>query len=273
MNSKIAKVWRDGPVKLGRYREFWQADVDIAGAKSLLADAELIGLAQQVFDKLGLDIKIEVNNRKLLNELMKYVGVPKTRWMDVILTLDKLEKLGLDAVKAELAEKGLSKDMISKLMELVTMKGTNDVVLNKLEKMVGSESIEEIRYIINSAKKFGAKDVVFSPSLARGLAFYTGTVFEAFMKKGKIKSSLAGGGRYDEAVGKFSGEQVPCVGISFGIDVIMDVAKLEGKIKTGKTETVPRSSKRGGLPLPLIAPQKRKTRTSAFCTMGRRFQR
>jgi histidyl-tRNA synthetase len=212
---QIASVWRDGPLKTGRYREFTQCDADIVGVDSLRADAECVALTQSVFDALGLKVKMRVNNRKFLDELLKKAGVAEEKWLSALLSIDKLEKIGKQGVEAEL--KG--KDINGKIIELI----------EKAKKPSG-----EIAELLDYCKELGVRDdfVVFDASLARGLNYYTGTVFECYLSDSKIKSSVCGGGRYDDLIAKFSGrkENIPAVGISFGVDVIGEA--VEAKRKT-----------------------------------------
>lgn len=234
---QIDRVWRDGPIKLGRYREFWQADADIVGAKSVLAEAELLALGKTVFEKLNLDVKIEVNNRKLLNSIIESCGVEKEKTNSVILSLDKIEKIGQNEVAKELESKGIGKKTIEKIMNLISVSGENEKIIEELEKKVGKcEGIGELKELLKAAKSFGV-EIKITPTLARGLSYYTGTIYEFYLKKSEIKSSVAAGGRYDKMIGLIAGknEEIPAVGISFGIDVISDAIKLSGKLKPRKS--------------------------------------
>lgn len=217
---QIGTVFRDGPIKLGRYREFWQCDVDIVGASSMAADAEIITLTSFAFEKLGLDVVIKYNDRKLLDSLLEKAGVEKEKTEAVILSLDKLDKIGEDGVKKELEEKGIGEDVTEKIFENINNK---DIQKN-----------EELKQLEEYIKKFNVKNAEFSPSLARGLSYYTGTVFEVFLTKGEIKSALAAGGRYDNMIGSLVNDSrsYPAVGISFGLDIIMDALKNKKKRKT-----------------------------------------
>jgi len=234
---QIDRVWRDGPIKLGRYREFYQADVDVVGIKSVGIEAEILALTKFVFDKLNFDVVIEVNNRKLLNKLIEFSGVKNDRADDVILSLDKLKKMGEGEVVKELQAKGIDRKTIDKLMKLISISGENGEILNELEKNLGKcEGIDELKELLKLAKEFGV-EIEITPTLARGLSYYTGTVYEVYLKKSQIKSSIAAGGRFDKMVGLLleRNEEFPAVGISFGIDVIADAIKLEGKIKSRKS--------------------------------------
>ncbi len=229
---QIGPVFRDGPIKLGRYRQFTQCDVDVVGISAMTAEAEIIMLSQEVFEKLELDAVIKVNNRKVLNAIVEAADI-KTSPEDVILTLDKLEKVGAKAIEEELKSKKVSAASIKKLMELTSIKGTNlekmEILEAELVSDEGKKGMAEIRELFSYLDD--ADNVEFDVSLARGLAYYTGTVFEAFLKKSEIKSAIAAGGRYDEMIGKFlnKGKDFPAVGISFGLDVIADALQLMKK--------------------------------------------
>ena len=237
---QIAKVYRDGPVEKNRYREFYQCDADIIGSKELLCEAEILGLINDVFKKLDLKIKIKINSRKLLNEIMNYAGIDEKKQSETMMSLDKLEKVGLEAVKKELKERKLSENEIKKLLELVSFNGKNEEKLNFLKKKIGeTQGLKEIELILDYAKKMNLNNLEFDLMLARGLAYYTGTVFEAVLSEGTVKASVAGGGRYDELIGKLAGldKEVPAVGISFGLNRIIDALK-EKKKKLRKSNSM-----------------------------------
>jgi histidyl-tRNA synthetase len=226
---QIGTVFRDGPIKAGRYREFYQCDIDVVGVKSVLADAEALAVVKDVFNKLKLDVVIEVNDRKLLTEIIKYSGIEENQATQVIISIDKLKKIGINGVKAELLEKQIPKDKIEKLMNLLTEieKGTNTEKLKSLKNILGeTEGLKEIEELLGYLKDFSV-DVEFSPSLARGLGYYTGPIFEVFLKDQTImSSSIAGGGRWDKMIGKYIGNEkmnYPATGLSFGIEPIMDI--------------------------------------------------
>jgi histidyl-tRNA synthetase len=221
---QIASVWRDGPIKLGRYREFRQADVDTVGVEGMLAEAEIIALACDAFKELGLNACIKVNNRKLLWGLMENeVGLKKEKVLDAIISVDKLDKIGENGVLQELEQKGLDGKSAKKLLDSLKLD------LRALEKKnlgkEGARGLEELKELLELLEEYGVeKQVVFTPSLARGLNYYTGTIFEAFLREWGITSAIAAGGRYDDLIGKFMGakEKIPAVGISFGLDVLCD---------------------------------------------------
>ncbi|PIN79643.1 histidine--tRNA ligase [Candidatus Woesearchaeota archaeon CG10_big_fil_rev_8_21_14_0_10_34_8] len=236
---QIGPVFRDGPIKLGRYREFWQCDIDVVGTKNMLADAEIVQMTLNCFKEVGLDVIVEVNNRKILDGIMEVLGIPKNKWVDVILTVDKLKKIPLDNLKKELSEKGVDKKTSDKLLKIIQTSGANKDKIKKLRKIltteIGIQGLDEIEECLTYVNN---KNAVFEISLCRGLAYYTGTVFEAFMKDGSFSSSLAGGGRYDNMIGDFLGSgEYPAVGISFGLEPIIEVMKLKKKIDDKKTVT------------------------------------
>lgn len=218
--SEIGRVYRDGPIKLGRYREFIQCDADIVGASSLLADAECLFLADAVFAALDISVDIHVNDRRILDAICAKAGVEKLA-ADVIISIDKLAKIGENGVRRELAEKGVAEAQMDVLFSLLVLQGTNDGKLAFLEKELGADVVAPMRELLAYVGDFAH----FMPSLARGLAYYTGTVFEAFAHESNIKSSLMGGGRYDNLIGVLGGEQHPAVGVSFGIEPICEVVK------------------------------------------------
>ncbi|GIM30286.1 histidine--tRNA ligase 1 [Clostridium polyendosporum] len=230
---EIGKVFRNGPVKTGRSREFIQCDVDMVGVKSMLAETELMIMASDIYKTLGLDVYISFNNRKLLSGIIKTIGVREELEGSVILSLDKLEKIGKDGVRNELIEKGLMDEDIEKLFSLLTMNESDlleKLRSNPLNELIeqGIKELDELLYYVES---LGIKDICrFTPCLARGLEIYTGTVFEIFLSDGSISSSLSGGGRYDKIIGAFlnNGNEYPAVGITFGLDVIYSALEAKG---------------------------------------------
>jgi histidyl-tRNA synthetase len=237
---ETGKVFRDGPIKLGRLREFWQCDVDIIGSKNMISDSEILSISKDVFEDLGIKTEIKVNNRKILNGIMTFAEI-KNRKEEAILSIDKIEKIGEKEVKKELEEKGFTKEKIEKLFEIITLKEKNEKIIEILKEKIndeeGKEGIKEIEELFSYLKIFGV-NAKFDLSLARGLAYYTGTIFEIFAKKGEFRSALAGGGRYDRMIGKFleTEKEYPAVGISFGIEPITEIIK-KIKEKTKKTVT------------------------------------
>ncbi|MBW2979155.1 histidine--tRNA ligase [Candidatus Woesearchaeota archaeon] len=230
---QIGRVFRDGPIKLGRYREFWQCDADIVGCKDLIADVEILQMALDAFNALDLDVIIKLNSRKLLDEIFSYTKVPQEKRIDAILSIDKLEKFGWDYVEKELTELGLKEETIKTLKDIFSIKGENKEIIENLKKILGSdlEGLKEVEEILSYFED--EKRILFTPSLARGLAYYTGPIYEVFLQKSEITSAVAAGGRYDEMIGRFASanakREIPATGIAFGLDVIMDAMKEKRK--------------------------------------------
>ena len=224
---QIGKVFRDGPIKLGRYREFYQCDVDVVGVVNPSVEAELLNLINKAFTNIGLEIEIKINNRKILNAILENAGVPTEKQTSAIISIDKLDKIGEEGVKAELLEKGITDGMANTALSTLSISGNNLDKIAKLKERIGeNEGLVEVETAITIA---GDENVIFTPSLARGLAYYTGNVFEVFLKDtSKLNSSLCAGGRFDEMIGGFIGtdEKYPAVGVSFGLDTIFDALKL-----------------------------------------------
>ena len=247
---QIGAVYRDGPIKLGRTREFVQCDVDIVGSSSPLADAELLILTSRIFDRLNLRVEIKLNSRKILNSIMEMLDIPEKDKIEFVLSLDKLEKIGAKGVREELKKKGIKEyDEITPLLSAAKIKSLDklkDYVIKlfekkkkKFENTEFEKGFNEIREILNYSKSLGIKNIEFNGALARGLAYYTGPVFEVFLKNSEIKSSVAGGGRYDEMIGKFLEEKnyYPATGISFGLEPIIKAMKLnKNEVKKTVTE-------------------------------------
>jgi histidyl-tRNA synthetase len=232
---EIGKVFRDGPIKTGRMREFWQCDIDTLGASSMLADAEILAVADTVFKKLDLPFVIKLSNRKFLEGALDFSGVKKEKRFDVIIAIDKLEKLGENEVVKEMGSKGIPDDIIAKIMSIINIKGSNNYLLDRMNSLIksgiGAEGLNEIEQILTYCNSFGIETVEFCPSLARGLAYYTGPVYEVFLKGSSIKSAAAGGGRYDNMIGSFlgGGRSYPATGIAFGLEVITEALKEKSK--------------------------------------------
>lgn len=234
---QMGEVFRDGPVASSRYRQFLQCDVDAIGSSSMATDAEIVSLAYRVFCKLNLEVDIKVNSRKLLNDILDYCGIEKEKQESVILSIDKLEKFGTEAVKNELKEQRIDEKKISTVLSLISINGSNEEKISQLKKFLkNSEGLNEIEEMLSYLKNISL-EADFDASLARGLAYYTGTVFEAILKGSKVKSSVAGGGRYDNMIGALLDKgSYPAVGISFGVDRIYD-ALMEKEQITKKTNT------------------------------------
>jgi histidyl-tRNA synthetase len=230
---QIQPVWRADRPQRGRYREFYQCDVDVIGSNSLLNEFELIQIIDEVFVALGLKVVIKLNNRKVLAGIVEVIGEPE-RMTDITVAIDKLEKIGMENVKSELEQKGLKPEAIGKLEPVLKMMGTTEEKLGFLEKFLkGSETglngLAEVRklFVYMEADVPGAA-VEFDLTLARGLNYYTGSIFEVISAEMEI-GSICGGGRYDDLTGIFGLEEVSGVGISFGADRIYDVLLQLGR--------------------------------------------
>lgn len=215
---EMGRVFRDGPIKLGRLREFWQCDVDVIGSDDLFYDAELIALAAAGLQELGVDAYVEVNSMKLLRTILRECNVPDDRFDDVILSLDKLKKIGESGVRAELKDKGIDEALFDRLFSFFA-----DSDFDRIGSLLyDKEGLSDLREIFSYLERLGVDaDVRFVPSLARGLQYYTGMVFEAFLKDSEMNSSVCGGGRWDGMIGDMIGRDcVPAVGFSFGLDAL-----------------------------------------------------
>lgn len=224
---QIQPVWRADRPQRGRYREFYQCDADIVGSSSLLNDAELAGMYLQVFERLGIQVTIQINNRKILMGLAESIGAAESLTA-ITVAIDKLDKTGLEKVKAELSESGLSAEQIIQIERYLLLSGTNQEKLQQLQAMFagteqGRKGIEEMQLVLNLIASIpGAEKVVADFTLARGLNYYTGTIYE--VKASDVKmGSIGGGGRYDNLTALFGLSNMPGVGISFGVDRIYDV--------------------------------------------------
>ena len=231
---EIGKVFRDGPIKAGRFREFTQCDVDIVGVDSQAAEAELMMMAIDAFEKLEQDIVIQYNNRKLLVGLLGIFEVDANFQSQVILILDKIEKVGNAAVLAELKELGLEESAIKSIEHFLQDNRKNTLAyFVQYEEPKIQEGLAEVLELERYLNMLGiTESCLFNPLLARGLEIYTGTIYEIFVRDGRIKSSIGSGGRYDNAIGGLLGgtEKFATVGISFGLDVIF-TAMMLGKQK------------------------------------------
>lgn len=224
---QIQPVWRADRPQKGRYREFYQCDADVVGSDSLMNEIELVGMIDEVFKRFGINVIIKINNRKVLSGIAEVIGAPD-KIVDITVAIDKIDKIGLDNVNAELLEKGLSQDAVDALQPLLTLSGSNEEKLATLSTLlasseVGMKGVEELRYVLTNSEAQQPKGVVeLDVSLARGLNYYTGTIIEAKAKDVAI-GSITGGGRYDNLTGVFGMPGTSGVGISFGADRIYDV--------------------------------------------------
>ncbi len=234
---QVGEVFRDGPVASARYRQFLQCDVDVVGSASMASDAELIALIYAAFCKLNLEVVVKFNSRKLLNDILDYCGTDKSNQEAVILSIDKLEKFGINVVKNELKQQKIDESKINKIIDIISIKGDNQRKINQLKNILKkSEGLNEIGQLLAYLKNLNF-EAEFDVSLARGLAYYTGTVIEAFLKNSNVKSSVCAGGRYDNMIGAFLEKgNYPAVGVSFGVDRIYD-ALAEKQAAKQKTNT------------------------------------
>lgn len=224
---EIGEVFRNGPVKLGRDREFIQCDVDVVGIEGQLIEAEFVALYVEAYKKLGIDVIIKYNNRKFLSGIIIEAGIPNELITDTITIIDKFEKLTKQELEQEFLKIGVNKDQIEKLYSFLQM-NSEELINIKSENEILNQGIKELETLKEYIAKLDLLQYVqFSPSLARGQEYYTGTVFEVYDAKGEIKSSIGGGGRYDKMITDFidDGKQYPAVGISFGLNVIYEILK------------------------------------------------
>jgi len=237
---QIEKVWRYGDITKGRLREFLQADIDIVGSSSMLADAEIVACTISVLTMLGFKkFVVRLNDRKILTALVKYAGVKEEKIMDTFRAIDKLDKIGLEGVKKDLLKRGISEDTTEKILEFIKIEGRPEKVLEQGECFVkdfeeGKKGVDELKKLVSYLRKMGVEPKFkVDLSLARGLDYYTGPIFEVFASEGI--GSLAGGGRYDRMIGLFSGKNIPATGISLGIERIIEVMKDCEMVEKKKT--------------------------------------
>ena len=223
----IQPVWRADRPQKGRYREFFQCDADVVGSDSLLNEVELMQIVDTVFTRFGIRVCIKINNRKILSGIAEIIG-EADKIVDITVAIDKLDKIGLDNVNAELASKGISQEAIEKLQPIILLSGTNAEKLATLKEVlatsdVGLKGVEESEFILQTLQTLGLKnEVELDLTLARGLNYYTGAIFEVKALDVQI-GSITGGGRYDNLTGIFGMPGISGVGISFGADRIFDV--------------------------------------------------
>ncbi|WP_424785654.1 histidine--tRNA ligase [Prevotella pallens] len=224
---QIQPVWRADRPQKGRYREFYQCDADIVGSDSLLNEVELMQIIDTVFTKFGIRVQIKINNRKILTGIAEVIG-EQEKIVQITTAIDKLDKIGIDAVNAELEKEGLLKTSIEKLQPIIQLSGSNDEKLNTIAEVlanseIGLKGVEEVRFILNTLKQIELKnEIQLDLTLARGLNYYTGAIFEVKALDVEI-GSITGGGRYDNLTGIFGMPNLSGVGFSFGADRIYDV--------------------------------------------------
>ena len=228
---QMQPVWRADRPQKGRSREFWQFDGDIVGSDSLLNEVELMQIVDTVFSRFGVRVQIKINNRKILTGIAEVIGAAE-KIVDITVAIDKLDKIGLDNVNQELREDGLSEEQIAKLQPIISLEGTNDEKLNTISEVLkdsetGLKGVEEIRFILSTLNSLSNQnalknEIQLDLTLARGLNYYTGAIFEVKALDVQI-GSITGGGRYDNLTGIFGMPGISGVGISFGVDRIFDV--------------------------------------------------
>jgi histidyl-tRNA synthetase len=223
---QMQPVWRADRPQKGRYREFWQFDGDIVGSDSLLNEVELMQIVDTVFTRFGVRVQIKINNRKILSGIAEVIGAAD-KIVDITVAIDKLDKIGIDNVNAELREDGLTEEQIQKLQPIILLEGTNEEKLNTIADVLkdsetGQKGVEELRYILEMLGTTLHNELQLDLTLARGLNYYTGAIFEVKALDVQI-GSITGGGRYDNLTGIFGMPGISGVGISFGVDRIYDV--------------------------------------------------
>lgn len=234
---QIQPVWRADRPQKGRYREFYQCDVDAIGSRSQLCELELVQIIDRVFGKLGLNVLVKINNRKVLSGLAEICGAAD-KVVDITVAIDKLDKIGLDAVKEEMMEKGLSAEAVAKLEPVLLLSGSNSEKLATMRTLMagsptGLKGLDELEELFGYIASAGVGvECQLDLSLARGLNYYTGAIFEVKSLDWEI-GSISGGGRYDNLTGIFGLPDMSGVGISFGADRIYDVLKGLGKFPEG----------------------------------------
>ena len=222
---QVQPVWRADRPQKGRYREFYQFDGDVVGSDSLINEVELMQIVDAVFSRFGVRVQIKINNRKILTGIAEVIGAAD-KIVDITVAIDKLDKIGIDNVNAELREDGLSDEQIQKLQPIIMLEGTNDQKLDTIAEVLkdsetGLKGVEEIRYILGFLTALN-NEIQLDLTLARGLSYYTGAIFEVKALDTPM-GSISGGGRYDNLTGIFGMPGLSGVGISFGVDRIYDV--------------------------------------------------
>jgi histidyl-tRNA synthetase len=225
---QMQPVWRADRPQKGRYREFYQCDADVVGSNSLLSDAEFANIYATVFEKLGIDVEIKINNRKILTALAE-LGAGLDKLTDITVAIDKLDKIGMKKVKEELSQRGLNNEQIDLVEKYLLIDGSNEEKLSQVKTLFGNnedgkQGIEELEFVLNQLFTIHHSPFTIDFTLARGLNYYTGIIFEVKAKDVSI-GSIGGGGRYDDLTGLFGVTNIPGVGISFGVDRIYDVVE------------------------------------------------
>jgi histidyl-tRNA synthetase len=240
---QIQRVWRAEKPQRGRYREFYQCDVDVAGTESMLADAEIVAITIETLLDLGFEeFHTRIGHRKILDGLVEFAGA-QDRFTDICVSIDKIEKIGPDGVRAEMARRGVPREAAEKILELLELKGSSQEILTRLEQVLadtrnGPQGIAETRELLEAldAMDVPAERYLFDLHLVRGLDYYTGPVYESFVSTPPI-GSLTGGGRYDELIGRFTGQPIPATGTTIGLERIIDVMKEFSMLPPSRSST------------------------------------
>ncbi len=261
---QVQPVWRADRPQKGRYREFYQFDGDIVGSDALLNEVELMQIEDTVFRRLGVRVEIKINNRKILTGIAEVIGAAD-KIVDITVAIDKLDKIGIDAVNEELRHDGLTDEQIQKLQPIILLEGTNDEKLNTIAQVLsdsetGLKGVEETRYILDMLKSEGLdikSQITLDLTLARGLNYYTGAIFEVKALDTPM-GSISGGGRYDNLTGIFGMPGLSGVGISFGVDRIYDVLEAlnlypEDSLQTSRVLFINFGQQEAAYCLPIIA--------------------
>ena len=259
---QVQPVWRADRPQKGRYREFYQFDGDVVGSDSLLNEVELMQIEDTVFSRLGVRVQIKINNRKILSGIAEVIGAAD-KIVDITVAIDKLDKIGIDNVNAELREDGLSEEQISKLQPIILLEGTNEEKLDTIAQVLkdsetGLKGVVELRFILDTLKKLCLNnEIQLDLTLARGLNYYTGAIFEVKALDTPM-GSISGGGRYDNLTGIFGLPGLSGVGISFGVDRIYDVLDAlnlypQGSLQTSQVLFINFGEKETAYCLPIVA--------------------
>ena len=259
---QVQPVWRADRPQKGRYREFYQFDGDVVGSDSLLNEVELMQIEDTVFSRLGVRVQIKINNRKILTGIAEVIGAAD-KIVDITVAIDKLDKIGIDGVNAELREDGLTDEQIEKLQPIIALEGTNEEKLQTIADVLrdseaGQKGVEETRFILDTLKLVGLKnEIQLDLTLARGLSYYTGAIFEVKALDTPM-GSISGGGRYDNLTGIFGMPGLSGVGISFGVDRIYDVLGAlnlypEDSLQTSRVLFINFGERETAYQLPIIA--------------------
>jgi len=238
----ISRVWRYEEPQSGRFREFWQADADIIGSAKMDSDAEVIAVAISCLKRLGMkNFSVRLSNRKILESIVDSAGVERESWLSVFRAIDKLDKIGQEGVKRELERLGLTDDQISTIMMQISKRGNLDAVEREVNHMLtsrGKEGFNELAEIISNLGLYNCSEyVIVDLSLARGLDYYTGPIFEVSAETDVSVGSVAGGGRYDNLIELLGGPPTPATGISLGIDRLVEVLSEANMLPSARTLT------------------------------------